>query len=401
VTETADYYLNNGGTVYALALDATKAFDRVEFSMLFDVLINRGFNPLYTRLLFYMYTNQRIRVRFNGALSDYFDVNNGVKQGGVISPTLFTCYIDGLIDNLKNADVGCKVGSAYTGCISYADDLVLLAPNISALKSMIKICEDYAQAYKIKFNGSKSNLLIYDKNYKFGNNLSISVAGEPVEVVSSLKYLGHILYDNRYNPHTDALCKDFNTKVNSFLGNFGEIACDVKNDLFQTYCTSFYGSHLCEFSNLNPLYTEWRKAVRRVWKVPRRTHSRLLPHIIQAPPLPVILQQRFINFFYAGLKSKNNLVRYMFNNALCNDTRLGRNFNYILNSISLCSCNAEIYNQDVLYKSICQKWWSSCVEDDVRVAAQVREVIFMRDNPVKCFLNGAECKHIIYELCTS
>ena len=210
VTETTDYYINKGGTVYALALDASKAFDRVEFAMLFNVLLKRGFNPLYTRLLFHMYTNQRIRVKYNGIYSVYFDVHNGVKQGGVISPTLFTCYVDGLLVKLKSSGIGCKVGSMYTCCISYADDLALLAPNISALKSMIKMCEDYASAFRIKFNGSKSNLMIIDKKGKCDNRISINVAGEPVEIVTQFKYLGHMFLNDR-NPHTDYICKDFIT----------------------------------------------------------------------------------------------------------------------------------------------------------------------------------------------
>ena len=85
-TETVDYYLNQGGVVYALAPDASKAFDRVEFSKMFNNLLDRGLNVLYTRLLFHMYVQQTIRVRFNQSYSNYFKVANGVKQGGVLSP---------------------------------------------------------------------------------------------------------------------------------------------------------------------------------------------------------------------------------------------------------------------------------------------------------------------------
>jgi hypothetical protein len=401
VTETTDYYINKGGTVYALALDASKAFDRVEFSMLFNVLLQKGLNPLYTRLLFYMYTKQRIRVKYNGMYSDYFEVQNGVKQGGVISPTLFTCYVDGLLDRLKRSGVGCKVGSMYTGCISYADDLVLLAPNISSLKTMINICEDYASTFKIKFNGSKSSLMIIDKKRKCDNQLSINVAGEPVEIVSKFKYLGHVLHNDRTNPHIEYLCKDFIMKVNSFLGTFGELSSDIKNTLFQTYCSSFYGSHLCDFNHIENVYVEWRKAIRRVWKIPRRTHTRLLPHIIQAPPLPVILKQRFVNFFYGGIESTNELVRFMFRNALCNNTRMGNNLNLILNSLSLCPCNAYKYSPDMLCKHVFYKWMTCVNEEDVRVATQIQEVIAMRDSHYKSILNGSECKLLIYDLCTN
>ena len=38
-----------------------------------------------------------MQVRFGTAMSSYFSINNGVKQGGVLSPILFTIYIDNLI----------------------------------------------------------------------------------------------------------------------------------------------------------------------------------------------------------------------------------------------------------------------------------------------------------------
>ena len=38
----------------------------------------------------------------------------------------------------------------------YADDLTLLAPTLSGLQVLIKICERYADEFDIKFNGTKS-----------------------------------------------------------------------------------------------------------------------------------------------------------------------------------------------------------------------------------------------------
>ena len=115
-----------------------------------------------------MYVQQSIRVRFNQSYSDYFKVANGVKQGGVLSPTLFTCYIDGLLDRLKRSGIACFVGPEYVGGISYANDLIILAPSVSALKTMIKICKKYnAVEYHIKFNGKKSNLMCFDNRGTF------------------------------------------------------------------------------------------------------------------------------------------------------------------------------------------------------------------------------------------
>ncbi|CAL4130586.1 unnamed protein product, partial [Meganyctiphanes norvegica] len=134
-----------GGRVYCLALDASKAFDRVSFSKLFKSLLSRNMNPLMIRLLINMYTKQENRVRYNQSYSDFFNVTNGVKQGGVLSPTLFSVYINDLLENLRSSGYGCNIGDMYVGCVSYADDIIILCASIYGIKQMIKICESYAE----------------------------------------------------------------------------------------------------------------------------------------------------------------------------------------------------------------------------------------------------------------
>ncbi len=48
-----------------------------------------------------MYINQKLRVTFNRNSSEWFNGMNGVKQGGVLSPTLFGVYIDCMLVQLK------------------------------------------------------------------------------------------------------------------------------------------------------------------------------------------------------------------------------------------------------------------------------------------------------------
>ena len=86
---------------YVLFIDASKAFDRVCHSHFFNILEERGVCPLIRRLLFKLYKNQRIRVRWNTCLSDISGISNGVKQGAVLSPILFTDYIDNLLARLR------------------------------------------------------------------------------------------------------------------------------------------------------------------------------------------------------------------------------------------------------------------------------------------------------------
>ena len=65
-------------------------------------------------------------VRWNGICSAGFGVSNGVRQGGVLSPVLFSVYMDGLLYKLKESGVGCYWGCPFVGGLCYADDLVLL-----------------------------------------------------------------------------------------------------------------------------------------------------------------------------------------------------------------------------------------------------------------------------------
>ena len=119
--------------MYVLLLDASKAFDKVAFNELRD----RAVCPRIIKLLYFMYTNQSCSVKWDNEQSDYFKISNGVKQGGVISPLLFSCYIDNLFTQLQHSGLGCHVGSSYARAFGYADDIALLAPSLQCLKQMI------------------------------------------------------------------------------------------------------------------------------------------------------------------------------------------------------------------------------------------------------------------------
>ena len=109
-----------------------------------------------------MYTHQKCHVRWNNEHSDSFSVSNGVKQGSVISPLLFSIYIENLFSKLNHLGLGCHVGLTYAGVFGYDDVIALVSPSIYGLKKMISICESYAQHYHITFNPAKSKLLCFN-----------------------------------------------------------------------------------------------------------------------------------------------------------------------------------------------------------------------------------------------
>ena len=95
---------------YVLQLDASKAFDRVSYSRLFNVLLDKNVCPYILRLLCYMYLNHNCCVKWNSKSSTDFCLSNGVKQGAVISPNLFSSYMDALFQRLKGNVIACMLG---------------------------------------------------------------------------------------------------------------------------------------------------------------------------------------------------------------------------------------------------------------------------------------------------
>ena len=78
--ETIQYYDENGRQpLYVLFLDARKAFDRVCYSELFNILLDKKVCPRIVQLLCYMYLNQACCVKWNSNNSSDFTVSNGVK----------------------------------------------------------------------------------------------------------------------------------------------------------------------------------------------------------------------------------------------------------------------------------------------------------------------------------
>ena len=107
-----------------------------------------------------MYTGNFIRVSWAGITSDYFCAFNGVKRGVVISPVLFCICIDNLLLSLSSSGFGCFIGSAFTGALAYADDIVLICPSPYAMRRLLSLCDSFAAKFDLKFNASKSKFLV-------------------------------------------------------------------------------------------------------------------------------------------------------------------------------------------------------------------------------------------------
>ena len=137
--ETVNYYRDNNSDVYVLLLDASQAFDKVNYTKLFQLLIDRNVNPMVIRCLLYMYTNQYLNIKWNGCMSKYFSTSNGVKQGGGLSPILLECmsmnyYVDSL-----GRDMVVKLGICIMELLAMPTTCPLLLPHYTCYVKCVKL----------------------------------------------------------------------------------------------------------------------------------------------------------------------------------------------------------------------------------------------------------------------
>ena len=101
VIEGISYFIRNGSEVFTCTMDMTKAFDMVRHSVLFGKMMNQKFSAIFTRLLIRMYTLKYANVCWNGKRSRRFKMNNGVKQGAVLSSILYCIYMNDLYNKTR------------------------------------------------------------------------------------------------------------------------------------------------------------------------------------------------------------------------------------------------------------------------------------------------------------
>jgi hypothetical protein len=194
---TVRYYVDRRTPVYACFLDLSRAFDLVSYDILWGKLEKAGIPPDIVDIFRFWYGNQLNQVKWAGEMSEPYGLECGVRQGGLSSPTLFNLYVDALIEELSSTHAGCHVGGICVNNISYADDMVLLAPSVGALRQLLAICEAYAKSNGLVYNSKKSELMVFKAGNKCPENvLPVRLNGVVLNRAKQFKYLGHYVTED-------------------------------------------------------------------------------------------------------------------------------------------------------------------------------------------------------------
>ena len=395
--------------MYGCLLDCSKAFDKIKFDILFEKLIKHGLSPIIIRLLLFSYTHSHVRIKWNGTLSDEFGVSNGVRQGAVLSPFLFNIYMEELISDLSNEGKGCYVGSQFYGIMVYADDILLLAPSLKALQSMLNICTEFGNRTQLEFNCKKTECIDFHGSDKCESspNYKVYLNGKTLKWNKHVKHLGHTLtcclnYDKDVNIKKG----QFIACVNNIITEFSFAHPRVKMKLLSMYGTSFYGSVLWDLYGraCNKLYTTWNVAIRRLCNLPYKTHRRFLDILSDLRHINVSLKFRFIKFTESLLESNNALISNILNYSLqSNLSMTGVTLNRILMEYDICSLAQFTYTRENVKMKMSDGYFKRKLlcEEEMYHCSIINEMIDCLHGIVDCGLTPNECMFIINDLSTN
>ena len=316
VNETISYYNKGRSPMFIVSLDVQKAFDKLWRDGLFFKL-KESVDKFIWRAIYFYYKNSKIIVKMDGMVSEPYKTTEGAKQGGVLSSFLFNYFINDMIKNCLEKNIGAKLGKINVSIVAHCDDVILMSPTIKHLQILLNICGDYAEKWKIEFNSTKSLFMRFAHNETIDNKLKLNQV--TLNEVSSMIYLGLPLGDEKFI--SDFFSKNMNKCERSFYSLYG-LGCrphSLKPSsiafIYKQYCQSIFRSGLdmlyINSSNLKAFNIRQSILIKRSIGISK--YSKTTP-LIEALKIQSIqeLYTRHKIYFYKQIQ-KNELTNDVFN----------------------------------------------------------------------------------------
>ncbi|XP_030077228.1 toll-like receptor 13 [Microcaecilia unicolor] len=218
-----------------VSFDAEKAFDRVVWNFMFEVLKKVGIEGAFRNAVGALYSNPQAYMWINGEKSDLFPIRRGTRQGCPLSPLLFVLVLDPLIREISaHPEVtGVKWGPLSFKVSAFADDiLVHLTQPKRSLEALLELFQEYGDFSGFKINYSKSLALTTNDSVRrlWGGTFPLKWA------VESLRYLGV-----RITMHTTALYQTNITRlVDTMKGQLGSCLINLVSGYTYRNCIRYY-----------------------------------------------------------------------------------------------------------------------------------------------------------------
>ena len=122
-------------------------------------LFHIGIEGKTWKLINSLQRNARSMVKWDGMISDSFEIQQGVRQGGISSTDMYKVLNNKLLDRLDVTMLSMRIGGINCVAPICADDVAIVSSNRSALQALVNIAADYSSMERYLLQPTKSVIL--------------------------------------------------------------------------------------------------------------------------------------------------------------------------------------------------------------------------------------------------
>ena len=136
----------------------SKAFDKVKYSDLFDILLRHNCDGKDLRVIRNLYWEQEATLKIDDDCSVFKPICRGVRQGCVfffLQTSSIELYSEMILRNIKHHD-GVRVGGSKINNLRYADDTILIPDSEEKLQNILTTVAVESENKGLQVNAKKT-----------------------------------------------------------------------------------------------------------------------------------------------------------------------------------------------------------------------------------------------------